>query len=32
MKSECKKAYDFVKNSGQGLMGKDKDITETIKK
>ncbi len=31
MKSECKNAYDFVKNTGQGLMDEYKDITETIK-
>jgi hypothetical protein len=32
MEGEYKKAFDFVTNTGQGLMDKGKDITEIVKK
>ena len=32
MEADYKKAYDFVSNTGQGLMEEGKDITEYVKK
>jgi len=32
MEGEYKKAFDFVSNTGQGLMDDGEDITETVKK
>jgi hypothetical protein len=32
MEGEYKEAFDFVNNTGQGLMDEGQDITEIVKK